>query len=69
MAFFGLIGNDRKMAATNYSGRESATAKAARKADEKSARNRRGHRGGGDTRAARQGQRWDAEQRRQQGGY
>lgn len=31
MAFFGLFGNDREMAATTYSGKESASAKAARK--------------------------------------
>lgn len=59
MAFFGLIGNDRKMAATDYSGRESASAKKQRKETEASARRRAGHRNGGAQRAADQGQAWE----------
>jgi hypothetical protein len=59
MAFFGLIGNDRKMAATNYSGRESATAKKQRKDTEASNRRRAGHRNRGAADAARRGQAWE----------
>lgn len=59
MAFFGLIGNDRKMAASDYSGRESASDRKARKETERSASRRAGHRTGGAQRAARQGQAWE----------
>ncbi|KPC68379.1 hypothetical protein ADL27_56915 [Streptomyces sp. NRRL F-6602] len=61
MAFFGLIGNDREMAATTYAGRESASARAARKEAERRARH---HRTARD--ADRAGWAWaDAERRRQ----
>jgi hypothetical protein len=51
-------GNDRQLAATKYAGRESATETASR-------RNRAGHRRGGATRAARQGQTWEDRDRAQ----
>ncbi|MFG2137082.1 hypothetical protein [Streptomyces sp. NPDC048650] len=58
MAFFGLFGNDRAMADTAYSGRESASEKTARKRREAHHRNARA--------ADRQGQAWeDAERARQ----
>ncbi|WP_275463773.1 hypothetical protein [Streptomyces noursei] len=58
MALFGLFGNDRTMAETTYSGRESASEKASRKQREAHHRNARA--------ADRQGQNWeDAERRRQ----
>ncbi|MFG2227920.1 hypothetical protein [Streptomyces sp. NPDC048644] len=61
MAFFGLIGNDRDMAETTYSGRESASDKAARK-------RREGHRRNA-TATYREGQAWeDAERARQDRG-
>ncbi|MFB7918091.1 hypothetical protein [Streptomyces sp. NPDC056061] len=61
MAFFGLIGNDQKLAAQEYSGRESASEKAARKRREGHRRNL--------TQTARQGQAWeDAERARQDRG-
>lgn len=61
MAFFGLIGNDRRMAGTAYSGRESASGKAARK-------RREGHHRSAAA-ADRQGQAWeDAERARQDRG-
>lgn len=47
MALFGLLGNDRQMAATTYRTRESATARRDRKAaareQKQSARRRRNH--------------------------
>ncbi|MCM2394392.1 hypothetical protein [Streptomyces albipurpureus] len=58
MAFFGLIGNDRRMADTTYSARESASAKNARK------RRQSHHRGA--TVADRQGQAWENAERRRQ---
>lgn len=57
MALFGLIGSTAKLA-TQYAGRESATAKKQRKEAEQSAGRRRRHRNGGATRAAREGQAW-----------
>ncbi|WP_435059740.1 hypothetical protein [Streptomyces sp. bgisy060] len=58
MAFFGLFGNDRQMAGTTYSARESASQKAARQRREGHRRNL--------TKTARQGQAWeDAERERQ----
>ncbi|MFE3144269.1 hypothetical protein [Streptomyces scopuliridis] len=57
MAFFGLIGNDKQMA-TTYSGRESASDKAARK-------RRQGHRRSAAA-ADRQGQAWEASERQRQ---
>ncbi|TGA95963.1 hypothetical protein E4099_24495 [Streptomyces palmae] len=58
MAFFGLIGNDRSMAKSDYNDRESASEKAARKRREAHHRNARD--------ADRQGQAWeDAERARQ----
>ncbi|MFD8828397.1 hypothetical protein ACFV1C_39465 [Streptomyces sp. NPDC059605] len=61
MAFFGLIGNDRQLAAQEYSGRESASEKAARKRRESHRRSAKA--------AARQGQAWeDAERARQDRG-
>lgn len=58
MALFGLFGNDRAMAANTYSGRESATDKAARKRREKHHRNA--------AKADRKGQAWHDDQRRRQ---
>jgi hypothetical protein len=47
MGWFGLVGNDRAMAATTYATRESATARRDRKAKERdqaaTARRRRSH--------------------------
>ncbi|MFJ5802970.1 hypothetical protein [Streptomyces decoyicus] len=58
MAFFGLFGNDKDMAASTYSGRESASEKASRKRREAHHRSARA--------ADQQGQAWeDAERRRQ----
>lgn len=58
MAFFGLFGNDKDMASSTYSGRESASERAARKRLDGHRRNARS--------ADRQGQAWeDAERRRQ----
>lgn len=58
MAFFGLIGNDQKLATQEYSGRESASDKAARKRREAHHRNARS--------ADRQGQAWEASERARQ---
>ncbi|MEW1551486.1 hypothetical protein [Streptomyces tsukubensis] len=61
MAFFGLIGNDRRMAETVYSDRESASERTARK-------RRAAHQRAART-ADRQGQAWeDTERRRQDSG-
>ncbi|MFJ1717041.1 MULTISPECIES: hypothetical protein [unclassified Streptomyces] len=57
MAFFGLIGNDQKLA-QQYSGRESASDKAARK-------RREGHHRSA-AKADRQGQAWEASERSRQ---
>jgi hypothetical protein len=53
-----LFGNDRKLAATKYAGRESATDRAARKRRESYHRN-------GIQRAAREGQAWEDRDRQQ----
>jgi len=60
MGFLGNLfgGNDRQLAETKYSGRESASQSAAR------ARSA-GHRNGGATRAARRGQSWEDSDRAQ----
>ncbi|TBO60224.1 hypothetical protein EYS09_07970 [Streptomyces kasugaensis] len=58
MAFFGLIGNDREMSDHEYTGRESATEKAARL-------RREGHRRSIPA-AARQGQAWEDSERARQ---
>ncbi|MEU1628244.1 hypothetical protein ABZ746_23510 [Streptomyces sp. NPDC020096] len=58
MALFGLLGNDRQMAATTYNGQESATAKGTRK-------RRQGHRRD-VVKVARQGQAWEDDQRARQ---
>ncbi|MEU6010912.1 hypothetical protein [Streptomyces sp. NPDC047453] len=50
-------GNDRELAATQYAGRESGTARAARL-------RREGHRGKGVKRAAQQGEQWERRDRR-----
>lgn len=55
MAFFGLVGNDRKLASTTYSGRESASERAAR-------RRRQGHHRSAAA-ADREGQAWEAAER------
>ncbi|WP_331740819.1 hypothetical protein [Streptomyces sp. NBC_01006] len=61
MAFFGLIGNDRQMAGSTYSKRESASDKASRKRRENHRRTL--------TATARQGQAWeDGERQRQDHG-
>ncbi|MEU9485908.1 hypothetical protein AB0D83_19970 [Streptomyces decoyicus] len=61
MALLGLFGNDRQMASTTYSDRESASDKAARK-------RRQGHHRSAAA-ADRQGQAWeDAERARQNRG-
>ncbi|GGN61895.1 hypothetical protein GCM10012285_61390 [Streptomyces kronopolitis] len=61
MAFFGLVGNDQKLASTTYSDRESASERAAR-------RRREGHHRSAAA-ADRQGQAWaDAERARQDRG-
>ncbi|EDY50030.1 hypothetical protein [Streptomyces clavuligerus] len=58
MAFFGLIGNDRHMADTAYSGRESAS--------EKASRLRRAAHHRAAAAADRQGQAWEDRERRRQ---
>ncbi|MGV9315185.1 hypothetical protein ACWDR0_23825 [Streptomyces sp. NPDC003691] len=58
MAFFGLIGNDRRMAASTYSDRESASERASR-------RRRAAHHRAAKT-ADRQGQAWEDTERRRQ---
>ncbi|WP_331759910.1 hypothetical protein OG422_31180 (plasmid) [Streptomyces sp. NBC_01525] len=60
MALFGLIGNDREMAATTYSGRESASDEAARKRREGHQRNA--------TATYREGQKWEDDERERQDG-
>ncbi|MFE9258574.1 hypothetical protein [Streptomyces sp. NPDC006879] len=68
MALFGLFGNDRQMATTTYSAKESASDKAARKEADRSAKRRNNHHRTGATKADRAGQRWaDAERERQEG--
>lgn len=59
MAFFGLFGNDRTLAATTYAGRESATARRDRKAAAQSAKRVARHHRTSATRAARKGQAWE----------
>lgn len=54
-----LGGNDRELAATKYQGRESATASAARQ-------RRASHRRTGATRAAREGQAWEDNDRQRE---
>ncbi|WP_411152176.1 hypothetical protein [Streptomyces sp. A30] len=67
MAFFGLIGNDRQMAATTYAGKESATEKRLRKEAERSAQRRRSHQRS-VVKADRDGWKWaDKERERQEG--
>ncbi|SBT89336.1 hypothetical protein GA0115233_1008109 [Streptomyces sp. DI166] len=67
MAFFGLIGNDRQMAATTYAGKESASQRRQRKEAERSARRRQRHHRAA-IEADRDGWRWaDAERERQEG--
>ena len=51
--------DDHKLAAEKYTGRESATSRAQRRAAEKSAQRRANYRNGGATRAARAGQAWE----------
>lgn len=69
MAFFGLFGNDKAMAADRYAGRESASDRAARKAQAKTAQRVAKHHRSGATRAARKGQGWeDADRYREQYG-
>lgn len=63
MALFGLFGNDHKMAATTYAGRQSATDRANGKAAKRTARNLLRHHNGGMQRAATQGQQWEDAQR------
>jgi hypothetical protein len=53
-----LFGRDAELAKTKYAGRESASARAARKEADASARRRGRHRNGGAQRAARAGQDW-----------
>ncbi|MGY4741410.1 hypothetical protein [Streptomyces sp. ATMOS53] len=67
MAFFGLFGNDRQMAATTYAGKESATPKRQRVEAQRSARRReRHHRSAAQ--ADRKGWKWaDNERKRQEG--
>ncbi|MFB7475584.1 hypothetical protein [Kitasatospora sp. NPDC056184] len=65
MAFFGLFGNDRQMAAGTYAGRESATDRKARKLAERASRDRIRRSRAADA-ADRAGWAWaDAERRRQ----
>ncbi|MEV6502200.1 hypothetical protein [Streptomyces prunicolor] len=67
MAFFGLIGNDRQMAATTYAGTESATEKRQRKEAQRSAQRRRSHHRS-VVKADRDGWTWaDTERERQEG--
>ncbi|NUP52339.1 MAG: hypothetical protein HOW97_34210 [Catenulispora sp.] len=65
MAFFGLFGNDRAMASSTYSGRESASDKATRKQRERGSMGR-GHRNAAD--ADRAGKAWERRDRRRFGG-
>ncbi|MFJ5839810.1 hypothetical protein ACIQGO_24140 [Streptomyces shenzhenensis] len=67
MAFFGLIGNDRQMAATTYAGKESASEKRQHKETEKAARRRQSHHRS-VVKADRDGWKWaDKERERQEG--
>ncbi|WP_405844570.1 hypothetical protein [Streptomyces sp. NBC_01518] len=67
MAFFGLIGNDRQMAATTYADKESATEKRQRKEAQRSAQRRRSHHRSA-VKADRDGWTWaDQERERQEG--
>lgn len=67
MAFLGLIGNDRTMAATTYAGKESASQSKQRKEAERSAQRRQRHHRAA-TKADRDGWKWaDAERERQEG--
>jgi len=67
MAFFGLIGNDRQMAATTYAGKEPASEKRQRKETEKAARRRQSHHRS-VVKADRDGWKWaDKERERQEG--
>jgi hypothetical protein len=67
MAFFGLIGNDRQMAATTYAGKESASQKRQRKEAEQSARRRQSHHRS-VVKTDRDGWKWaDKERERQEG--
>ncbi|MEV6681224.1 hypothetical protein AB0N09_30800 [Streptomyces erythrochromogenes] len=59
MAFFGLFGNDQQMATTTYSGRESAT--------ERAAQRRRVRHRSQVSRVARKGQKWEDEDRAREG--
>lgn len=67
MAFLGLFGNDRQMAATTHAGKESAVQKRQSVEAQRSARRReRQHRGA--TQAGRNGWKWaDKEHKRQEG--
>lgn len=58
MAFFGLVGNDKQLASTTYSDRESASERAARK-------RRQGHHRSAAA-ADRQGQAWENAERTRQ---
>ncbi|WJY43224.1 hypothetical protein QT196_38855 (plasmid) [Streptomyces sp. P9-2B-2] len=58
MAFFGIVGNDQKLASTTYSDRESASDRAARR------RREQHHRSAAA--ADRQGQAWEAAERARQ---
>ncbi|MBT3163089.1 hypothetical protein HTV80_08215 [Streptomyces sp. Vc74B-19] len=67
MAFFGLIGNDRQIAATTYAGKEPATEKRQRKETAKAARRRQSHHRS-VVKADRDGWKWaDKERERQEG--
>ncbi|MEU3602250.1 hypothetical protein ABZ714_26560 [Streptomyces sp. NPDC006798] len=58
MAFFGLIGNDTRMAASTYNGRESAT--------ERASRRRRAAHHRSAAKVDREGQAWEDRERRSQ---
>lgn len=67
MAFFGLIGNYRQMAATTYAGKESATERRQRRETEKAARRRQSHHRS-VVKTDRDGWKWaDKERERQEG--
>lgn len=68
MAIFGLIGNDRVMAAGTYAGKESASAKKQRKETERSARRSERHHRSGARDADRAGWKWADDERRRQDG-
>jgi hypothetical protein len=67
MAFFGLIGNDRQMAAITYAGKESATEKRQRRETEKAARHRQSHHRS-VVKADRDGWKWAGQERERQEG-